>query len=55
MAVHGIPHLGLPLALHGGQANARQVHAALDGNRIPTLDAGGFLGVLGQRLLAHQI
>ena len=55
LAVHGIARLGLPLALYGGQANARQVQAALDGNRVPALDAGGFLGVLCQRPLAKQI
>jgi len=55
MAIHGIAGLGLPLALHRGEAMPIQVHTAPHRNGVPTRDAGSFLGVLGQRLLTYPI
>ena len=51
MAMHGIPGLGMPLALHCGEAIPIQMHAILHRDGVPTCDAGSFLRVLGQRLL----
>src|SRR5262249_53963864 len=51
MAIHGIPGLGLPLALHCGEAMPIQVHTTPRRNGVPTRDASGFPGVLGQGLL----
>src|SRR5262245_49661219 len=38
MAVHGIPGVGLPLALYSGEAMPIQMHAALRRNGVPTRD-----------------
>jgi hypothetical protein len=43
------------LALHRGEATPVQMHAAPHRNGIPARDPGGFLRVLGQRLLTDAI
>jgi hypothetical protein len=55
MAIDSIPSLGLPLALHRGQAMPIQMHAAPHRNGVPTRDSGGFLRILGQRVLTYPI
>jgi hypothetical protein len=55
MAIHGVPALGLLLALDRGQAMPIQVHAAPHRNGVSARDPGGFLRVLGKRLLTYPI
>jgi hypothetical protein len=55
MAIHGIPGLGLPLALDCGKTMPIQMDAAPYRNGVPTRDPGSFLRVLGQRLPTYTI
>src|SRR5215831_11050487 len=55
MAIHGIPSLGMPLALHRSEAMSIQLHATPHRNGMPAGDPGSFLRVLSQRLLTYAI
>ena len=46
MAVHGIPGLGMPLALYRGEAMPIQMHTTLHRNSVPASNPDGLLRVL---------